>query len=67
MFFEHYQGHDANAILNNLDGMRMGHLMRSCITAIEPDHDEPDTRGKAFVNLKQIPNGHYSILYLRIG
>jgi hypothetical protein len=66
-FFDHYQGHDANAILNNCAGMQMGYLMRSCMTAIEPDSEEPETRGKAFINLKHIPNGHYSILYLRIG
>ena len=42
-------------------------LNKNCMTAIERDHYEPDLRGKAFINLKNIPNGHYSIYYLRIG
>jgi hypothetical protein len=29
------------------------------------DEKEPELRGKAFINVKNIPNGHYSIL--RIG
>ena len=37
------------------------------MTAIERDHYEPDLRGKAFINLKNIPNGHYTVYYLRIG
>jgi hypothetical protein len=35
--------------------------------AIDRDHYEPDLRGKAFINLKNIPNGHYTIFYIRIG
>jgi len=37
------------------------------MTAIERDYYEPDLRGKAFINLKHIPNGQYTIYYLRIG
>jgi len=37
------------------------------MTAIERDYYEPDLRGKAFINLKNVPNGHYTIYYLRIG
>ena len=42
-------------------------LNKNSMTAIERDHYEPDLRGKAFINLKNIPNGHYTIFYLRIG
>jgi hypothetical protein len=35
--------------------------------AIEHDEKEPELRGKAFINLKNIPNGNYSVFYLRIG
>lgn len=42
-------------------------LNKNSMTAIERDHYEPDLRGKAFINLKHIPNGHYTIFYLRIG
>jgi adenosine/AMP kinase len=42
-------------------------LHKNCMTAIERDHYEPDLRGKAFINLKNVPNGHYTIFYLRIG
>jgi hypothetical protein len=37
------------------------------MTAIERDYYEPDFRGKAHVNLKHVPNGHYTVYYLRIG
>lgn len=37
------------------------------MTAIERDHYEPELRGRAFINLKSLPNGHYTIYYLRIG
>jgi hypothetical protein len=37
------------------------------MTAIERDHYEPDLRGRAMLNLKHVPNGHYTIFYLRIG
>jgi hypothetical protein len=42
-------------------------LYKNCMTAIERDHYEPDLRGKAFINLKNIPNGYYTIFYIRIG
>lgn len=45
----------------------MKNLNKNCMTAIERDHYEPDLRGKAFINLKNNPNGHYTIYYLRIG
>ena len=35
--------------------------------AIDRDHYEPDLRGKAFINLKNVPNGYYTIFYIRIG
>ena len=68
-FFEHYQNFtysqderdDANI------PARMSGLNKNCMTAIERDHYEPDLRGKAFINIKNLPNGHYTIFYLRIG
>lgn len=68
MFFNHYQNFQYNAFSdeNNIP-KQMGGLMKNCMTAIERDHYEPDLRGKAHINLKNIPNGHYTVLYLRIG
>ncbi len=37
------------------------------MTAIERDHYEPDLRGKAFINIKNVPNGYYTVFYIRIG
>ena len=31
------------------------------------DPNNPSTHGKAFINLQSIPNGHYTVLYMRIG
>ena len=45
----------------------MKNLYKNCMFAIERDHYEPELRGKAFINLKNVPNGHYTIYYLRIG
>jgi adenosine/AMP kinase len=42
-------------------------LYKNNMIAIDRDHYEPDLRGKAFINLKNIPNGHYTIFYIRIG
>jgi hypothetical protein len=35
--------------------------------AIERETMDSDLRGKSFINLRNIPNGHYTIYYLRIG
>ena len=45
----------------------MKYMNKNFITAIDRDNYEPDLRGKARINLKNIPNGHYSIYYVRIG
>jgi len=42
-------------------------LYKNFMTAIERDHFEPELRGRAKLNLKHVPNGHYTIFYLRIG
>jgi hypothetical protein len=42
-------------------------LYKNCMTAIERDHYEPDLRGKAFINIKNVPNGYYTVFYIRIG
>jgi hypothetical protein len=45
----------------------LGDLDKALCTAIEPDLLQPKQRGKAYVNIKHVPNGHYSLYYLRIG
>ena len=67
-FFQHFVNYiydDHNDKVNIPE--RMKGLNKNSMTAIERDHYEPDLRGKAFINLKNIPNGHYTIFYLRIG
>lgn len=70
-FFEHYARFNLKNKKNENDNYgipeRMKNLNKNCMTAIERDHYEPDLRGKAFINLKNTPNGHYTIFYLRIG
>jgi len=67
-FFEHYSRFEYNPTNDNINlPERMGGLNKNCMIAIERDHYEPDLRGKAFINLKNVPNGHYTIFYLRIG
>ena len=45
----------------------MRDLNKNLITAIDRDSYEPDLRGKSSINLKNLPNGHYDVFYLRIG
>lgn len=45
----------------------MKYLYKNCMTAIERDYYEPLYRGKAHINLKHVPNGYYTVYYLRIG
>lgn len=45
----------------------MKNLYKNCMTAIERDYFDPEYRGKAHINLKHVPNGHYTVFYLRIG
>ena len=69
-FFDHFRGYVFDPDPNNDEcGIpeRMVGLYKNGMTAIERDPYEPDLRGRAFINLKHIPNGHYSIFYLRIG
>lgn len=68
-FFDHYLKYQYDFNNPNAENIpeRMVGLNKNCMTAIERDHYEPDLRGKSFINLKNIPNGHYSIYYLRIG
>lgn len=70
-FFDHYTLFDIRKKRNSNDcyGIpeRMKDLSKNSMTAIERDHYEPELRGKAHINLKHIPNGHYTIYYLRIG
>ena len=35
--------------------------------AIERESEETEVRGKSFFNLKNVPNGHYTVHYVRIG
>mmetsp|Transcript_29441 Transcript_29441/g.44586 ORF Transcript_29441/g.44586 Transcript_29441/m.44586 type:complete len:264 (-) Transcript_29441:1796-2587(-) len=67
-FFDHYQHFSFNPDpeVDNIPERMMG-LNKNCMIAIEADEYEPDLRGRAFLNLKNLPNGHYSIFYLRIG
>ena len=69
-FFNHFRSYVYDSDPNHDEyGIpeRMVGLYKNCMTAIERDHYEPDLRGRAFINLKHIPNGHYTIFYLRIG
>lgn len=45
----------------------MKYLYKNCMTAIIQDYYDPNFRGKAKINLKHIPNGHYTVYFLRIG
>ena len=36
-------------------------------TAIERESEDTELRGKSLFNLNNIPNGHYTIYYVRIG
>ena len=70
MFFDHFRYYKYFGDPKSDDDSipeRMVGLFKNCMTAIERDHYEPDLRGKAFINLKNVPNGHYTIFYLRIG
>ena len=68
-FFDHYLKYKYNFDNPHAENIpeRMLGLNKHSMTAIERDHYEPDLSGKSFINLKNIPNGHYSIYYLRIG
>jgi hypothetical protein len=65
-FFRQYQDFEYQEGVDNLPGRLQGLDQHLC-TAIERDELEPELRGKAFINLKNIPNGHYTIFYLRFG
>ena len=67
-FFEHYAyfKYNPDPKIDNIPERMVG-LYKNCMTAIERDHYEPDLRGKAFINLKNVPNGYYTIFYIRIG
>ena len=69
-FFDHFRNFvydpDSEHDHANIPERMIG-LYKNCMTAIERDHYEPDLRGRAFINLKHTPNGHYTIFYLRIG
>ena len=45
----------------------MSEILKSSFTTIDSDADSPTTLGKAFVDLKSVPNGKYTVLYMRIG
>lgn len=70
-FFDHYSLFDISKKRDDSDNYgipeRMKHLYKNSMTAIEKDYYEPELRGKAFINLKHVPNGHYTVYYLRIG
>lgn len=67
-FFEHFQGfHYIDSESVDSVPERMRDLNKNLITAIDRDNYEPDLRGKASINLKNLPNGHYDVFYLRIG
>ena len=65
-FFKKYKDFEYVENSDNLPE-RMGLLDKNLCVAIEHDEALPELRGKAFINLKNIPNGHYSVLYVRIG
>ena len=65
-FFRRYQDFEYKEGVDNIPDVLQGLDQHLC-TAIERDELEPDFRGKAFINLKNIPNGHYTIFYLRLG
>ena len=67
-FFEHFAEFEhVNGDRFDTVPERMMHLHKNLITAIDRDSYEPDLRGKASINLKHVPNGHYTAYYLRIG
>ena len=71
-FFDHYARYGYSYKKEDTDTIygipeRLSGLNKNSMTAIERDHYEPDLRGKSFINLKNVPNGHYTIYYLRIG
>ena len=65
-FFRRYQDFEYQEGVDNIPDLLQGLDQHLC-TAIERDELEPDFRGKGFINLKNIPNGHYTIFYLRLG
>ena len=42
-------------------------LDKNMCTVIERDEFQAELRGRAFVSLSSMPNGHYSVYCLRIG
>lgn len=70
-FFDHYELFNIKNKKGEKDmyGIpeRMKNLFKNSMTAIERDYYEPELRGRAFINLKNLPNGHYTVYYLRIG
>lgn len=67
-FFQRYQRFrtDPNPQADQVPGF-LKDLDKNLCSAIERDRYQPDLRGQAMINLKNTPNGHYSIYYLRIG
>lgn len=65
-FFRRYQDFEYKDGVDNIPDVLQGLDQHLC-TAIERDELEPDLRGKGFITLKNIPNGHYTIFYLRLG
>ncbi len=44
----------------------MKDLDRKMCFAIELNPEDPDKKGRSLINLKEIPNGHFSIYFIRI-
>lgn len=70
-FFEHFSLFDIVKKKDENDHYGipkiMKYLYKNCMTAINQDYYDPNFRGKAKINLKHIPNGHYTVYFLRIG
>ena len=65
-FFEHFSDFTYNPQKENIPNRMVG-LYKNMMSAIEKDHYEPYLRGRSFINLKNFPNGHYTVYCVRIG
>lgn len=66
-FFERYERFDPTSEEYDILPDTMGELDKAMCSEIAHDEENPELRANAFVNLRHIPNGHYTVFYLRIG
>lgn len=65
-FFHRYANYEYESGGKNVPS-HLSDLDQNLCSAIERESNNSDLRGKSFINLLYIPNGLYTILYIRVG